>query len=236
MVSIEGMRAPPQRIPPLEPGDRLTRKEFERRFDATPGLTRAELIEGIVYMPPPASFREHSQPNAHLVGLLIAYAAATPHVLTGTAGSLRLGPRNMPQPDAHLMIAAEAGGQARIDKDDYVAGAPELVAEVAASSASYDLHVKKDVYRRSGVREYVVWRTYDAAIDYFILRGERYVRLAADADGLYRSRVFPGLWLAVRPLLAGDLAAALAGVQAGIASSAHAAFVERLRRRAAARR
>jgi Uma2 family endonuclease len=235
MFSIERMRASPKKTPPLESGDRLTREEFERRFDATPGLTRAELIEGIVYMPPPASFREHSEPNAHLVGLLTAYAAATPHVLIGTAGSLRLGPRNMPQPDAHLMIAAEAGGQACIDQDDYVAGAPELVAEVAASSASYDLHDKKDVYRRSGVREYVVWRTYDAAIDYFVLRGDRYVRLAADADGTCRSRAFPGLWLAARPLLAGDLAAALARVQEGIASPAHAAFAERLQKRAATR-
>lgn len=236
MFSIERMQASSKKTPPLESGDRLTREEFERRFDAMPQLTRAELIEGIVYMPPPASFREHSEPNAHLVGLLITYAVATPHVLTGTAGSLRLGPRNMPQPDAHLMIAAEAGGQARIDKDDYVAGAPELVAEVAASSASYDLHDKKDVYRRSGVREYVVWRTYDAAVDYFILRGDRYVRLATGADGVYRSRVFPGLWLAARPLLAGDLAAALARVQEGVASPAHAAFVERLQKRTARRK
>lgn len=236
MFSIERMRASSKKTPPLESGDRLTREEFERRFDASPQLTRAELIEGIVYMPPPASFREHSEPNAHLVGLLIAYAAATPHVLAGTAGSLRLGPRNMPQPDAHLMIAAEAGGRARIDKDDYVAGAPELVAEVAASSASYDLHDKKDVYRRSGAREYVVWRTYDAAIDYFVLRGDRYVRLATDADGIYRSRAFPGLWLAARPLLAGDVAAALARVQEGIASPVHAAFVERLQKRTATRK
>lgn len=37
-----------QGIAPLEPGDHLTRDEFERRFDATPGLKKAELIEGQV--------------------------------------------------------------------------------------------------------------------------------------------------------------------------------------------
>ncbi|HEX5421689.1 MAG TPA: Uma2 family endonuclease [Gammaproteobacteria bacterium] len=228
------MRIPAKRIPPLASGDRLTRDEFECRFDATPGLKKAELLDGIVYMPPPVSHEYHSSPDGRLLTLLGVYQAATPYTLFGGNGSVRLDAHNMPQPDGYLLISPEAGGQARIDAESYVAGAPELVAEVAASSASYDLHVKMDVYRRWGVREYVVWRTYDAELDFFVLRGDRYERSNTDEDGTWRSETFPGFRLASRPLLAGDLASALAVLQLSIASPEHAAFVARLRERAGA--
>src|SRR5438067_6966374 len=144
--------------PPLESGDRLTRAEFERRYDAMPGLKKAELIEGVVHMPSPVTFRKHARPHLYLNGWLLHYLAATPGVDGGDNASLRLDLDNEPQPDGFLMILPSHGGQARIDEDDYVAGGPELVAEVASSSASYDLHAKLHVYRRNGVREYVVWR------------------------------------------------------------------------------
>ncbi|HEU4617449.1 MAG TPA: Uma2 family endonuclease [Gammaproteobacteria bacterium] len=226
------MRSRAKKTPPLAPGDRLTRDEFERRFDATPGLKKAELLDGIVHVPPPVSHEYHSAPDARLLTVLGVYQAATPHTLFGGNGSLRLDASNMPQPDAYLMIAPNAGGQALIDADGYVAGAPELIAEVAASSASYDLHVKMDVYARHGVREYVVWRTYDAEIDYFVLRENRYERIGGDEEGVWRSESFPGLALASRPLLEGDLGQALAVLREGIASPEHGAFVARLRERA----
>src|SRR4051812_13988373 len=146
------------RVPPLQNGDRLTRAEFERRYDATPGLKKAELIEGVVYMPPPVSHTDHSAPHFDLITWLGQYRVATPGFSGGDNGSLRLDLDNMPQPDAYLLILPSHGGQARIDEDGYVVGAPELVAEVAASSASYDLDVKLNAYRRNGVREYIVWR------------------------------------------------------------------------------
>src|SRR5438876_6222078 len=114
----------PSIVPPLQNGDRLTRAEFERRFDATPGLKRAELVEGIVYMPPPISF-DHSHPHGHLVTWLGYYEASTPGVLSSGSGSIRLDLDNMPQPDAFLMILPEHRRQARIDEDRYVEGAPE---------------------------------------------------------------------------------------------------------------
>src|SRR5437660_6582278 len=181
-------------VPPLESGDHLTRAEFERRYDAMPGLTKAELIEGVVYMPSPVSV-DHDGPHFDLITWLGTYRAATPGVRGGDNGSLRLDLDNMPQPDAYLMILPSHGGQARIGADRYVAGGPELLAEVAASSASYDLHVKLDAYRRNEVREYVVWRVLDQAVDWFVLREGRYELLLVDEAGLYKSEVFPGLWL-----------------------------------------
>ena len=109
-------------------------------------------------------------------------------------------------------------------------GAPELVGEVAASSVSYDLHLKLNVYRRNGVREYVVWRTYDHEIDYMVLREGEYQKLVPDANGIIRSEIFPGLWLAPAALLSGDMATMVRIVHEGLASPEHQDFVQRLNR------
>ncbi len=217
----------PPRVPPLENGDRLTAAEFERRYDAMPDLKKAELIEGVVYMPSPVRFDAHGRQHADLITWLGFYRSGTPGVWVGDNSSIRLDIGNVPQPDALLLVDPARGGQARIDADGYVEAAPELVAEVTASTVSYDLGVKQGVYRRHGVREYVVWRVQDAAVDWFVLRGDRYERLAP-AEGIYRSETFPGLWLDSAALVRGDIARVIAVVQQGFASPEHAAFAARL--------
>jgi Uma2 family endonuclease len=216
-------------IPPLENGDTLTRAEFERRYEAMPHLKKAELIEGVVYVPSPVRHRYHGHQHTHLISWLGYYEAHTPGVEASDNVTVRLDLDNEPQPDALLFIDPACGGQVLIDADGYIEGAPELVAEVASSSASYDLHAKLRVYRRNGVRDYIVWRVLDQEIDWFVLRAEQYERLPLDAAGLYRSEVFPGLWLDPAALLRGDLAAVLAVVQRGLASPEHTAFATRLR-------
>jgi Uma2 family endonuclease len=216
-------------VPPLENGDVLTRAEFERRYEAMPHLKKAELIEGVVYVPSPARHSYHGHQHAHLISWLGHYEAHIPGVEASGNATVRLDLDNEPQPDVLLFIDPACGGQARIDADGYIEGAPELVAEIAASSASYDLHAKLRVYRRNGVREYIVWRVLDREIDWFVLRAGQYERLSLDAAGLYRSEVFPGLWLDPTALLRGDLATMLAVVQRGLASPEHAAFAARLR-------
>ena len=213
---------------PLENGDMLTRAEFEHRYEAMPHLKKAELIEGVVYVPSPVRHSYHGHPQTHLISWLGHYEAGTPGVEAGDNSTVRLDLDNEPQPDVLLFIDPACGGQAHIDADGYIEGAPELVAEVAASSASYDLHAKLRVYRRNGVREYIVWRVLEREIDWFVLRAGQYERFSLDAEGLYRSEVFPGLWLDPVALLRGDLATVLAVVQRGLASPEHAAFATRL--------
>jgi Uma2 family endonuclease len=212
----------------LENGDRLTRDEFERRYEAMPHLKKAELIEGVVYVPSPVRYRHHGAPHAQLISWLGQYAAGTPEVAVSENSTVRLDLDNEPQPDALLLIDPARGGQARFSPDDYIEGSPELVAEVASSSVSYDLHAKLPVYRRNGVREYVVWRVLEQAIDWFVLRVGQYERLLVDANGLLRSEVFPGLWLDAAALVRGELATVLGIVQQGLGSPEHAAFVARL--------
>ena len=223
--------APPTPAPGLENGDRLTRAEFERRYEARPDLKKAELIEGVVHMPSPTRFGSHARPHAALIGWLFTYAATTPGVEVSDNPTVRLDLDNEPQPDAALLIDPEVGGQARVSEDDYVEGAPELVAEITASSASYDLHDKLHVYRRNGVREYLVWRTLDGRFDWFELADGAYRPRQPDDSGLVASRVFPGLRLAVDALLSGDLPAVLAAQQRGLAEPAHAEFVKNLHAR-----
>jgi Uma2 family endonuclease len=215
-------------IPELENGDRLTRVEFERRYDAMPGLKRAELIEGIVHTPSPVRHSRHSRPHSYLMAWLTCYESSTPGLEVGDNGTVRLDQDNEPQPDGYLMILPERGGQARLSDDDFVEGAPELTAEIASSSVSYDLGAKLHAYRRNGVREYVVWRVLDQQLDWLVLTEGRYEPLAPDADGLLKSTVFPGLWLDPAALLHYDLARVLAVLQQGLATPDHAEFVKRL--------
>lgn len=219
----------PWTIPPLENGDKLTRYEFERRYSATPNLKKAELTEGIVYIMPAAlRFRSHGQPHGWILTWLGTYEAATLGVALGVEPTVRLDLDNEPQPDAVLLIVPEAGGQTRLSEDDYIEGAPELVVEVAASSAAIDLHGKKQAYRRNGVKEYIVWQVLEQKLIWFSLEQGEYLELVPDNEGVLRSRVFPGLWLAVTQLLAGNMQSVLKVLQVGLQSLEHEDFVKKL--------
>ena len=219
----------------LNNGDRLTRAEFERRYEAMPQLKKAELIEGVVHVPSPVS-REHGAAHFDLIGWLVFYKMATPGIEGGDNSTLRLDLDNEPQPDAFLRILETHGGQSRVDDEGYVTRAPELVAEVALSSVSIDLNDKLKAYQRNDVREYVVWRVEDEAIDWFVLRRGRYRPLPRTPAGLFQSEVLPGLWLEPAALLRGELLAVFQVVQQGLAAPEHAAFVARLQQAASGKK
>jgi Uma2 family endonuclease len=206
----------------------LSREEFERRYDAMPNLKKAELIDGVVYMPSPVRLDHHGEPHLDLGTWLGIYKWATPGVRGGDNTTARLDELNDAQPDLMLLIKPECGGQSRVSSDGYLEEAPEFVAEVASSSASYDLHDKLEAYRKSGVREYLVWRVLDQAVDWFRLHKKRFETVAPAKNGILRSTAFPGLWLDPDALVRGDTDQLMAVIQQGLASPEHAAFVEQL--------
>lgn len=219
----------PTRLPdprPLVAGDHLSRDEFERRYAAMPESIKAELVEGVVHVASPARIDQHGKPHGMVATWLGHYAAATPGVEFGVESTVRLDLDNELQPDAMLRI--RPGGQTATSDDGYIDGAPELVVEVAASSASYDLHEKARAYRRNGVLEYVVWRVLDGEIDWFVLEAGRYERARPDDAGLLHSRTFAGLRLDVDAMLEGDFARVLDVVGAGVRTDEHAQFVRGL--------
>ncbi len=215
-------------VPPLENGDRLTQIEFERRYNLMPQVKKAELVEGVVYMASPLRFEPHAEPHSDLIGWLWSYKIATLGVRLGDNPTVRLDLDNEPQPDAVLLIDASAGGQSDLGEDGYIEGAPELVAEIAASSAAIDLGDKKRAYRRNGVQEYVVWQVFDQKIDWFSFQNGDYVSLLPTQEGVIRSQIFPGLWLQTAAMLDGGMSQVLAVLQAGLNSAEHQAFVQRL--------
>ena len=217
---------PIKTIPPLENGDQLTRFEFERRYEQMPHVKKAELIEGIVYMASPLRFTQHGEPHAHIITWLGIYCSATPRVKVGDNCTVRLDAENEPQPDALLRITRN--GQSTISKDDYVEGAPELIVEIAASTASIDLHDKLKAYRRNQVQEYLVWRVYDQELDWFRLREGKYIKLQPNEEGSIFSEYFPGLWLDQEALIKGDLAKLVTNLQQGLNSLEHQNFVKKL--------
>ena len=220
-----------RRLPPLQNGDHLSAREFLRRYEAMPEVKKAELIDGIVYMGSRVRVDQHGEPDALIQTWLGTYNVATPAVKHATNSTTRLGPDDVPQPDGLLRIAAEYGGQSRVDAKGYLDGAPELVVEVAASSVSLDVREKLASYRRAVVREYIVRRTEDEAVDWWALEEDEFRPLPAEADGTLRSRVFPGLWLEVRALLAGDGPRVMAKLQEGLQSGEHAAFIAEMQKR-----
>ena len=227
-VALDDKREEPTAsVPELQNGDNLTVSEFLRRYEAMPADCDAELIEGIVYMASPVSHTNHGRPHQSFGGLLFTYQTYTPLVDGGDNSTTTLDLENAPQPDLLLRIDEKAGGSSR-EVGDYLEGPPELVVEIAASSASIDLNQKKRAYRRNGVKEYVVWRTLANEIDWFILDGGDFVLNTPAEDGLLKSRVFPGLWLDAAALVKQDLPAVRTAVEAGCKSEEHAAFVKRL--------
>lgn len=226
MVSFQSVVSFP--LPPLENGDRVSRAEFERRYQAMSEVRKAELIEGVVYMASPLRFQPHAEPHGRLITWLGVYQAATTGIKMGIEPTVRLDTRNEVQPDGVLFISPEKGNQARFTEEGYLEGAPELVVEVAASSASIDLGDKKLAYGRCGVQEYIVWQVFEEKIDWFRWQNQGYVSLVPNQEGIIDSEVFPGLRLDIQGMLEGNLQQVLTVLQAGLNSSRHQAFIANL--------
>jgi Uma2 family endonuclease len=212
-------------IPPLMMGDNLARAEFLRRWEAMPQLKKAELIGGIVYMPSPTSW-EHGRADNIIGTWLGVFSTSSPGLESGTNATwLML--EDSPQPDQFLRILPEFGGKSGEQKG-YPLGAPEFVAEVCVSSMSYDLHQKLQLYQKAGVDEYLAVVTYDQEIRWHRLVKGAYRLVPHPADGVWRSRNFPGLWLNETALFEGDMRRVLSTLAKGKRSPEHKAFVAQL--------
>jgi Uma2 family endonuclease len=213
-------------LPPLIEGQRLDQPTFHERYEAMPPGTRAELINGVVYMPSPVGL-DHGVAHAPVIVWLHYYAEQTPGLQVGDNATAVLGRKSEPQPDALLRILPEFGGRTRVKKK-LLYGAPELLAEVSHATRYVDLGPKLEDYQRAGVREYVVRALEPDEIFWFIRRGKALIERPLGEDGLYRSVTFPGLWLDPQALIRGDGRRLRAVVDLGCATPEHAEFVARL--------
>jgi hypothetical protein len=212
-------------IPPLVAGEKLTLREFLRRWEAMPELKRAELIRGVVYMPSPVG-PEHGDSKNVVTTWIGVYAAATPGCRSSNNATTIVQGQS-PQPDGHLRLLPEVGGRMK-KRRGLLHGAPEFVAEICVSSASYDLNEKLELYQASRVYEYLAILMEEQEIRWHRLVRGRFRLLEPGLDGVYRSLRFPGLWLNGPAVLREDLAAVLATLQEGLKSPEHVEFASRL--------
>jgi Uma2 family endonuclease len=225
MSTVE--RSKTSTLTPLVAGQRLDQPTFHERYEAMPPETRAELVGGVVYMPSPLR-DDHGEIDNDVSGWLFHYKCYTPGVRSPNNATVKLDRKGESQPDTQLRIPAELGGQGSVNADGYITGAPELVVEIARSSRAYDLGVKKLDYERAGVREYVVVELDPNRVHWFIRRGEKFGELPAGPDGVFRSEVFPGLWLDPHALFSEDRCRLIAVLDEGLATSAHTDFAAQL--------
>jgi hypothetical protein len=215
---------------PFAEGDRFESvEEFERLRERIQDGTRAELIEGVVHMTPPAS-DEHGEPHADLTTVLGLYRFSTPGVRTSIDQIARPGPRSSVAPDVAVVIDPAAGGAVTLN-DGAWDGPLDLAVEISRTSASHDLGPKRALFERRGIREYLVWVTEPPALRWWRLEGRRFVELLPGPDGVLRSTVFPGLWLDPDALRRGDGPRLLSVLNEGLRSPEHAAFAAELRAR-----
>jgi hypothetical protein len=214
-----------QPVPELAAGDKLTRAEFLRRWQAHPEIKNAELLGGIVYMPSPVSLA-HGEMDGDVGIWLGSYRMGTSGTDSGhNTTSFIL--KDTPQPDNFLRILPAYGGSSRTE-GKYLGGRPELLAEICRSSACYDLHFKLKLYQAARIPEYLAVLLFEQKVRWHILVKGRYKLLSANRDGLLRSRIFPGLWLDSKALLARNMQQVLARLQEGLRSPEHERFVAEL--------
>ena len=209
----------------LHNGDRMTQDEFHRVYAKMPEHVKAELIGGIVYVASPLGL-PHGRTDPALISVMFMYCGRTPGVEVCSNTTIKLGHKSEPQPDTFLRVLPEYGGQSRTTDDEYVEGAPELVAEVAHSSRSIDLGAKRADYARNGVREYIVLSVEDQKVFWFDLAQDR--ELSIPEDGILRSLMFPGLWIDIQGLLARNSLRLMSTLDKGLVSAEHANFVATL--------
>jgi len=227
MISAERRtREPKKDLPPLVNGDHLDQKTFHERYEAMPEV-RAELIGGIVYMSSPQKLH-HGFHHHELAQLTRDYVDETPGIEGCVNATSILGPDAEPQPDTFLYILPEHGGQAAVDDNGYLTGAPEWVGEISDSTESIDLNRKKLDYELAGVREYMVAAVRTNQVFWFMRRRGKFKPLPAGADGIIRSEVLPGFWFHANAFLNRDRKRLLAALRQGLASPQHAAFVAKL--------
>jgi len=206
-------------------GDSLVLDEFLRRWDAMPDLKFAELIDGVVYMPPPTGI-DHGSRELDVAFWLKHYAMRTPGCDVATNATTIL-LNNAPQPDVHLRILPECGGQTWVE-NGLLHGVPELTVEVCHSSTAYDLNQKLELYQSAGVLEYVAVLIREHEIRWHRLTGKQYQVVEIPPDGILKSQTFPGLWLQTKALLERDATEVLRVLEQGLETEEHRQFVEQL--------
>lgn len=211
--------------PELHNGDRMKQPEFHAIYEQMPEGFKAELVNGTVFVSMPLR-SPHAKDHSRLAAVLEAYAAYTPGVEVLLDATTILGNDDEVQPDLLLRVVPDRGGKPRDTYDQYVEGPPELICEIAHSSRAIDLNLKRTRYERTGVLEYIVFCINPREVRWFDFAGK--TTLQHDNNGVFRSNVFPGLWICNQALLDRNYQKVMAVLNQGLKTADHETFCSRL--------
>jgi Uma2 family endonuclease len=197
---------------------------FHKLYLKTPAKFRAELIVGVVHIGSRVTAR-HGGSHANIIWWIAKYSMTTPGTAAYDNTTTILSDDTEPQPDAALLIDQRHGGQTRIDRQGYIQGAPEFIAEIADSSDSIDLGAKKGAYEKAGVGEYLVISVIEEQVHWFVRRSCHFEPLVVAEDGVLKSELFPGLWLHPAAFFKPSKSRFRAVTKKGLDSPEHSAFV-----------
>lgn len=213
--------------PQLDNGDRMKQPEFHEIYEQMPEGFKAELVRGTVFVSMPLR-KPHAKDHVRLSSILDTYEASTPGVEVLSESTTILGSDDEVQPDLLLRILPEYGGKSRDTYDQYIEGPPELICEIAHSSRAIDLNLKRKRYERAGVLEYIVLCLNPREVHWFDFASKAMLQL--NSDGVFRSNIFPGLWLCNQGLLERDYHRIMEVLKQGLTTADHSDFCERLAR------
>ncbi|WDQ17909.1 Uma2 family endonuclease [Rhodopirellula sp. P2] len=202
-------------VPQLNSGDVLSHDEYLRRYEAAPEKLKAERINGRVYLMNALRATTHGDPHSILNFWLSTYAMHAPNLVVSDNATVFLGSDHEPQPD--LCMRQQVGGSTHLNHEGYLVGPPELIVEIAGSSASYDFGEKREVYEAAGVGEYLIFETLEGRIEWWHHDGNQFIAAPRDAD-VFKGVTFPGLWLDGDAFRAGDRFRLTETLQRGIQS------------------
>jgi len=162
-----------------------------------PEGTRAELIEGEILMSPSPKFiHQRTVSNLH-VGLRQFVDARRLGVVVDAPMDVHLPGGEIVQPDV-IFVASEH----RAIVQDWIRGVPDLVIEVISpESIERDRIVKREIYARSGVREYWIVDSAERTVEVLRLSGSNYEPFGYFREpGSVTSSILVGLALPVHSI------------------------------------
>lgn len=213
--------------PLRHPGDHMSLDEFLDRWNRMPDLKFAELTDGAVYLPLPVS-KDHGFYDSRIQAFCGYYAMRTLGTESGTNGNWLVPSDAAPQPDCAISIAPEYGGRCTVG-EGLAAGVPEMVSEICHSSRAYNLGPKLALYQSAGVNGHLAVLVEERRFEWRMLVNGSYQLLDSDAN-VYRSRIFPGLWINEFAFWKDDSETLLKTLEQGLATREHQTFVESLQR------
>ena len=172
---------------------------FEQYLDWLTEENKADLINGVIYMQSPPSYR-HEKIFGFLFPLLQVYVVRKQlGIVLGSRTAIKFSEHNGTQPD--LVFISNANR--KLIHSYFVDGVADMIVEIISPSTRHIDRVKKmALYAEHGVREYWLIDPERERAEFFRNEHGAWHEMTLDEDGVFRFKAVAGFWLKVESLFA----------------------------------